>query len=84
MDGRPESANFGKWESFTLSAQNRFQVLVPAGYGNGHCVTSDWAIFHYKQTTYYDPARQFTYKWNDPRFNISWPVREPIISQRDA
>ena len=84
IDGRPNSPHFGKWESFTLSAQNRRQVFVPAGYGNGHCVTSDWAIFHYKQSTYYDPDGQFTYKWNDPRFNIAWPVKDPVVSKRDT
>ncbi len=84
MDARPDSPHFGQWESFTLSAENRRQVLVPAGYGNGHCVTSDWAIFHYKQSTTYNPQDQFTYKWNDRRFNISWPVHKPILSQRDA
>jgi dTDP-4-dehydrorhamnose 3,5-epimerase len=84
MDGRPDSPYFGQWESFVLSAENRKQVYVPAGFGNGHCVTSAWAIFHYKQSTYYDPGRQFTYKWNDPRFNIAWPVSDPILSGRDS
>jgi dTDP-4-dehydrorhamnose 3,5-epimerase len=78
-----ESHNFGRWESFELSDENRLQVLVPPKYGNGHLVLSDIAIFHYKQSTYYDPKRQFTHKWNDPRFKISWPIANPILSKRD-
>lgn len=84
LDGRPESPHFGKWQTFTLSAANRLQVYVPAGYGNGHYVTSETAVFHYKQSTYYQSEKQFTYKWNDPRFNIPWPCDHPVVSERDA
>lgn len=78
-----QSAQFGKWQAFTLSAANRKQVLVPPKFGNGHLVLSEQAIFHYKQTTYYNPKGQFTVVWNDPRFQIWWPVKNPILSQRD-
>ena len=77
------SEKFGKWESFVLSDVNRLQVLVPPKYGNAHLILSDKAIFHYKQSTYYNPEKQFTYKWNEPKFNIWWPINNPILSQRD-
>jgi len=73
----------GKWESFTLSENNRLQVLVPPKFGNGHLVLSKQAIFHYKQSTYYDRPGQFTIAWNDPELRISWPIKKPILSQRD-
>ena len=77
------SSQYGQWESFVLSEQNHKQVLIPPKFGNGHVVLSDQAIFHYKQSTYYNPAGQFTLRWNDPNLNISWPVKDPILSQRD-
>ena len=77
------SRDFGKWESFILSDVNRHQVLVPPKFGNAHLVLSDIDIFSYKQSQYYDPKDQFTYKWNDPKFNIWWPIADPIISLRD-
>jgi dTDP-4-dehydrorhamnose 3,5-epimerase len=77
------SPQFGQWASFTLSDQNRLQVLAPAKFGNGHLVLSELAIFHYKQSSYYDRARQFTILWNDPKLNISWPTKSPIVSRRD-
>ena len=77
------SKDFGKWESFILSDVNRHQVLVPPKFGNAHLVLSDIDIFSYKQSQYYDPKDQFTYKWNDPKFNIWWPIADPIISLRD-
>lgn len=77
------SPNFGNAESFELSDENRLQVLVPPAHGNAHVVLSDRAIFHYKQSTYYDRDSQFTYRWNDPRFKIDWPIQQPILSDRD-
>ncbi len=79
-----ESKDFGKWQSFVLSDANKHQVLVPPKHGNGHLCLSEKSIFHYKQSAYYDPARQFTIKWNDPRFNIQWPIKNPILSKRDG
>jgi dTDP-4-dehydrorhamnose 3,5-epimerase len=78
-----DSPQFGKWASFILSEHNRFQVLVPPKFGNGHLVLSEQAIFHYKQSTYYDRPGQFTILWNDPKLNIRWPVKNPILSLRD-
>jgi len=78
------SAQFGRWESFVLSDHNRLQVLVPPNFGNGHVVLTEVAIFHYKQTSYYNRANQFTILWNDPKLNVWWPVKAPIVSRRDA
>ena len=83
VDCDTESKDFGKWQSFDLSATRREQVLVPPKHGVAHLVMSDRAVFHYKQSTYYDPSRQSTYRWNDPRFNITWPVETPVLSKRD-
>jgi dTDP-4-dehydrorhamnose 3,5-epimerase len=78
-----QSKDFGKWESFELSETNKHQVLVPPKHGNGHLCLSEKSIFHYKQSSYYAPSRQFTIKWNDPKFKIRWPVKNPILSLRD-
>ena len=77
------SPQFKKWESFTLTENNTIQILVPPKFGNGHLVLTDRAIFHYKQSTYYNPNGQFTIRWNDPEYNITWPISIPILSKRD-
>lgn len=79
-----KSSDFGKWQSFILSAKNKYQLYIPPMYGNGYCVISDVAVYSYKQSTYYGDYRQFTYKWNDPRFGIQWPMENVIMSERDA
>ena len=69
------------WQSFMLNGGS--QVLVPPGDGVAHLVLSDWAVFHYKQSTYYHPELQFSYRYDDPRFKIAWPTENPILSRRD-
>jgi dTDP-4-dehydrorhamnose 3,5-epimerase len=78
------SPQYRQWTSFTLSDRNRLQVLIPPGFGNGHLVLTETATFHYKQTTTYERESQFTLIWNDPALNLWWPVKEPIVSQRDS
>ncbi len=81
------SAEFGKWKSFILTPANRRQILIPPRFANGHLIWSDWAMFHYKQSAYYSGAEnQFVVAWDDPRFNIQWPLepgQTPITSERD-
>jgi dTDP-4-dehydrorhamnose 3,5-epimerase len=83
VNNDPNSVQFKKWQAFTLSDRNRHQVLIPPKFGNGHLVLSEIAIFHYKQTTEYNRAGQFTIRWNDPEYEIWWPPVQPILSMRD-
>lgn len=78
------SPDFGKWQSFVPSEQNRMQVLIPPKHGHAYVVMSDEAIFHYKQSCIYQGmGKQFTVRYNDPRFDVWWPVKNPITSIRD-
>lgn len=83
VNNDPASHQYRKWQGFTLSDSNRMQVLVPPNFGNGHLIMTELAIFHYKQTTEYHRAGQFTIVWDDPAFDIWWPVKRPILSMRD-
>lgn len=80
IDGSPQ---YGEWEAFTLSGKNRWQVLVPPKFANGYLALTDKITLHYKQSEYYDRKTQFTIRYDDPRFKIHWPVKNPILSRRD-
>lgn len=82
-DNRPSSSTYKKWEAVTVTAENRIQVFVPAGFGNSMLALEDNTVYHYKQTTHFKPGTQFTIKWNDPEWNFWWPISCPILSQRD-
>jgi dTDP-4-dehydrorhamnose 3,5-epimerase len=80
----PESKQYNHWFGITLSDRNKHQVLIPPKFGNGHLVMSEEAVFSYKLNAYYDRASQFTIKWNDPMHDFFWPIKNPILSERDA
>tara|TARA_B100001250_G_C19694196_1_gene741736 strand:+ start:351 stop:887 length:537 start_codon:yes stop_codon:yes gene_type:complete len=85
VDMRPQSKNYLKYETFSLSDLDRRQLLVPAGFANGHLCLTEACIFSYKQSTYYEgKEKQFTVKWDDPSVGIRWPIKDPILSTRDV
>ncbi|MEO8665241.1 MAG: dTDP-4-dehydrorhamnose 3,5-epimerase [Ignavibacteria bacterium] len=83
-DMRKDSKQYLKWVSFLLTSENREQVLVPPGFANGHLVLSDSCIFHYKMSEYYDPENEMGVKWDDPKLNIFWPLKDPVLSLKDS
>jgi len=82
-DNRPESPTYKKWQSFTLSKQNKQLLLLPAGIGNSILSLEDNMIYYYKQNTHFIDGQQFTIKWNDPEWNFWWPISDPVLSMRD-
>lgn len=82
-DLRPESPTYRRWQAFTLSHENHWELLVPAGFGNGFYVMSDVALVLYKQGTYFNPATERLLRWNDPAIGIRWPTDDPIMSEKD-
>ena len=80
-----KSKKFGVWEKFILSPSNYCQILIPPNYGNSFLVLSKIAVYHYKQSRYYQGAnKQFTYNYKDPAFKIKLSCKKPIVSLRDS
>jgi dTDP-4-dehydrorhamnose 3,5-epimerase len=84
VDIRLGSPRFGRWVGATLSAANRRQIWVPAGFAHGFCVTSDTALVCYKCTDVYAPEAEYSLAWNDPGIGIAWPTDAPVLSAKDA
>ena len=83
LDIRKGSPTFGKWYGIVLSGSTLQQMYIPPGCAHGFCVTSDTACFLYKCTAYYSPKDDRGILWNDPTLEITWPVTQPILSQKD-
>ena len=83
VDMRKDSATFGRWAGDILSAQNKRQLWVPPGFAHGFVVISDIADFEYKCTDYYDQSDEGSILWSDPDLGISWPMENPILSDKD-
>ena len=83
VDIRKGSNTFGQWVGVILSEENKKQLWVPPGFAHGFVVLSEVADFQYKCTDYYDPSDEGSILWNDPDLAISWPVENPILSDKD-
>lgn len=83
VDIRRGSPTFGRWTGVELSAENKRQLFIPAGFGHGFCVTSDGAEVEYKCTDVYVADDQHGVIWNDATIGIRWPVTSPVLSDQD-
>ncbi len=84
VDLRKGSKSFGQWVGVHLSADNKRQLWVPAGFAHGFLVLSDVAEFLYKTTDYYFPEHERSILWNDDVLNIAWPLNgPPLLSAKD-
>ncbi|CAA7603124.1 dTDP-4-dehydrorhamnose 3,5-epimerase [Acididesulfobacillus acetoxydans] len=83
VDIRIGSPSFSRWEGVRLSGENKRQFYIPAGFAHGFCVMSETALFAYKCTDGYNPQAEHGIIWNDPDVSIEWPVREPVLSEKD-
>ena len=86
VDLRRSSPTFGHWEGVRLSAKNKKQLWIPAGFAHGFYVLSEWAEVIYKTTDYYAPTWERSLLWNDPALGIEWPLlngQPPVLSQKD-
>ena len=77
-----KSPEYKMYSSFVLEPGN-YQVLIPPKFGNGHIALSEPSIFHYQQSTYYNRKKQFTVLWNNSELKLYWPIKDPILSDRD-
>ena len=83
LDIRLGSPTFGHWVSAILSAENKRQIYVPEGFAHGFVVISEYADVIYKCTDLYAPGDEYGVLWSDPALSIKWPVKAPVLSQKD-
>ncbi len=88
VDIRKGSATFGQWFGIEISAENKKQLWIPAGFAHGFLVTSESAEFLYKTTDYYHPEFERSLLWNDLDLAIKWPLpslgSHPLLASKDA
>lgn len=83
IDLRPSSPTFNMWEGFELNQTNLKALFVPEGFAHGFQTLSDNTVVYYHASSSYYPGSERGLRWNDPAFNIKWPVSEPILSEKD-
>ena len=84
IDLRPCSPTYREWTAFELSAENGRMVYIPPGLAHGFLTLTDQTEVFYQMTEFYTPELARGVRWNDPAFDIAWPIALPLLSERDA
>jgi dTDP-4-dehydrorhamnose 3,5-epimerase len=84
VDLRPESKTFRQWEAYEISADNRRMVYIPEGFAHGFQTLENGCEVFYQMSAPYHAPSSCGVRWDDPSFAIEWPIRDPILSARDA
>lgn len=84
VDLRKGSNTFGQWVGVILSDTNHRQLYIPPGLAHGFAVTSEFADVQYACTDLYDPQSEYTILWSDAQLRITWPISDPIVSEKDS
>ena len=84
VDLRKGSPTYGKWVGRVLSNRKPESLYVPPGFAHGFCTLAEEADVLYLTTSEYSPTHEAGILWNDPDLDIAWPIRDPVLSQRDA
>ena len=75
-----------KYKKFILNYKKPKLILIPPNYANAYLCLSKEGVLHYKWSyrgKYIDSKQQSSFRWNDPKFKIKWPIKKPILSNRD-
>lgn len=83
IDMREDSETFCEWFGIELNETNRRSLYVPKGFAHGNISLVDESELLYLVTEYYSPESERGIRWNDPKFNIRWPIMPVEISEKD-
>jgi len=84
VDLRPDSPTFAQWFGAELTAENRLMMYVPRGFAHAVLTLADDTEAIYLVSEFYGPEQERGVRWNDPKFNISWPIQPAEVSAKDA
>jgi len=83
IDLRTSSSTFKKWFGVELTEENYKMLYVPEGFAHGFQTLEDNTEIIYQVSEFYTPNSELGIHWNDPAFNITWPIEEKIITEKD-
>lgn len=84
IDIRKNSKTYGEYVGEVLDAQNKKMLLVPKGCAHGFQTVEKNSLVEYFVTEYYSPSYEQGIRYNDPFFDINWPIKNAIISEKDG
>ena len=83
LDLRPESATYGQSYGAELSAENGRMLFLPEGCAHGYQTLEDDTEMYYMTSAFYAPDAAHGVRFDDPAFQIQWPLAPTFISEQD-
>ena len=83
IDLRTESKTFMNWASFELDSNESKILYIPEGFAHGFQTLEDNTELVYQISNWYSPEHASGLRWDDNKFQINWPIQNPIISKKD-
>jgi len=83
IDLRQDSPTYGEWFAEELSEENKKMFLIPKGFAHGFQTLTDSCEILYFMSEFYSPQYESGVRWDDPFFNIKWPIKDSILSEKD-
>jgi len=83
LDLRPHSPTFGDYFGAELSEENRVMMYVPKGFAHGLITLEDNTEVFYLSDEFYSPLHERGLCFDDPRFQINWPLEPTVVSEKD-
>ena len=83
LDLRPQSPAFKDWVGVELTAGKRNMMYVPQGCAHGFLTLEDQSEVTYQMSEFQNPESARGVRWDDPAFQIKWPAKVEVISERD-
>jgi dTDP-4-dehydrorhamnose 3,5-epimerase len=84
IDLRPNSPSYLQHFGIELTAENRKALYVPEMFAHGYLTLTDGAEVVYQVGEFYTPGYERGLRYDDPKFNIEWPLGVEVISDKDA
>lgn len=83
IDLRKGSKTFNKWQSIKISSNNVHSLIIPKGCANAFLTLKDNTIVHYITNKKYNQSLERGIRYDDPKFNVKWPIKPKKISFKD-
>jgi dTDP-4-dehydrorhamnose 3,5-epimerase len=83
IDLRPGSETYGRWESFRLAAGEPRLLYVPEQFAQGFQTLEDDTELIYQVSAPFSPEHGRGLRYDDPAFELDWPLPVEVISEKD-
>ena len=83
VDLRKKSKTFGNFFSLKMSYDSDFSFYIPVGFAHGFLCLSEKCTVNYKCSNYRHEKSETTLAWNDDSVGIKWPIKNPVLSEKD-